>query len=747
MDKFKFAALAIAAAFSVAGAQTADVERRVDDLLSKMTLDEKIGQLCQTAIGKLSKAQMSEDLSKAPCSEKFLADIRAGKFGSLIGRRGLSYNTLQQAATESRLGIPLLIGHDMIHSAKTCWPVPLGLSCTWDEELWHRVGEAMAVESLTLGVNWTFTPMVDVAQDARWGRIAEGGGSDPLVNALMGAALVRGIQGDDMADGRHIAACAKHYVAYGAAIGGRDYNAVEMSDDTLRDVYLPPFRAAIDAGVATIMPAFHSFNGVPCSVNRYLLTDILRVEFGFDGMTISDSNAIKECATGHAVAEEGADVAAQALNAGMDMEMVSHNYANGVKAALASGELEQKTVDEAVRRILRVKFRLGLFERPKIDFDVLDKSTDYAAHYDLAREAAQKCVVLLKNDGVLPLKKDAKIAVVGEVANNWKEMFGCWSGTPNTNSRKTSLIEGLQSVGANATFTRGYDLGGKLDAAELKTAAAEADIVVAAFGESRFENGENNSKARIELNPVQLEALDVLKATGKPLVAVVFTGRPLAMPELAEKADAVVVAWNPGSAGGLGVADVLVGDAEPWGRLTTDFPTATGECPKFYYRTTTGRPHIPGERFKTRYIDVPDKSLWPFGFGLAYTTFEYSGETATVSGDNVVFAANVTNTGSRKGSELVQLYVRDVLAKTVRPRRQLKGFKRVELAPGETKRVEIAVPVSSLGYTVNRTYRVDPGAFEAWIAPDSDSGRTLTFELAAGQSKTMMSTRKFRLSD
>ena len=722
--------LAAIVALAAAGA---DVERRVEELLAKMTLDEKIGQLCQT-LGETSAAAMAGDMSISVRGKRLLAEIRAGKCGSLLAHPGKNYNKLQQAALESRLGIPLLVGGNIIHSANTCWPIPLGLSCAWDEGLWRRVGEAMAVEALAIGVNWALGPAVDVALDARWGRIAEAAGSDPLLNSLMAAALVRGIQGENMADGRHIAACAKHYIAYGAAMGGRDYNAVEMSDDTLRDVYLPPFRAAVEAGVATVMPAFNSYNGVPCSMSRYLLTDILRGELGFDGMTISDYTAVEECTdAGHGVAEHGADAAAKALEAGMDMEMVSRNFADGVKDALASGMLKQETVDEAVRRILRVKFRLGLFEHPTIDFAALNKSIDYAAHYDLAREAARKSVVLLKNNGVLPLKKGIKIAVVGDIANSRKEMFGGWAGTPNTNSRNTKLIDGLKADGVDAIYSRCYNLNGKVDEKALKNAASKADVVIAAFGEYECENCENNSKARIELNPAQCQVVDILAKTGRPFVAVVFSGRPLAIPELAQKASAVVAAWNPGSAGGLGVADVLAGRAEPWGRLTIDFPITTGECPKFYFRPTTGRPsgtRLHGPRWTSRYRDVPETSVWPFGFGLAYTTFEYSGESARAGSGEVVFTANVKNTGGRKGSELVQVYVRDIMAGTVRPRRLLKGFERVELDPGETKRVEIKIPVSALGYTVNGKYRVEPGAFEAWIAPHSDAGRKLTFSLA-----------------
>lgn len=727
---------AIAFATQTAFAAGADVENRVNELLAKMTLEEKIGQLIQ--IGGAPEGAIagleSQDLSKASPDERLLAMVRTGKIGSLIGSRGVQkYNDLQRAAMSGRLGIPLLIGHDMIHSAKTCYPIPLALSCAFDEDLWERIGAAMAPESLLQGCNWTFTPMVDVALDARWGRIAEGGGSDPLVTSIFGAAMVRGLQGKDMADGYHIAACSKHFVAYGAAMGGRDYNTVEMSNDTLHDVYLPPFKAAVDAGVATVMPAFHSYNGVPCSISRYLLTDILRGELGFDGMTISDYDAISECTlSGHGVATEGADAAAKALYAGMDMEMVSSNYANGLAKAISSNLVKMETLDNAVKNVLRVKFRLGLFDHPEIDQAAVEKKVDLAANITLAREAAQKSTVLLKNDGVLPLKKDIKIAVVGDLADDLEEMFGTWSTTGISNSKNTKLIDGFKVDGANAKYTMCYKMNGKLDEKALRDAAAEADVVVAAFGEYSGECGENNAKVCIELNPVQLQVIDILSSTKKPFVAVVFGGRPLAMPKLAEKANAVVLAWSPGGAGGWGVADVLLGEVEPWGRLTTDFPNASGECPKFYSRMMTGRPNgtfSQGARWATRYRDAPDKSVWPFGFGLAYTTFAYANESARVEGDKVVFTAEVKNTGARKGTELVQVYVRDILAQTVRPRRQLKGFKRVAIEPGETKKVEIEVPVASLGYTLNGKYIVEPGDFEAWIAPNSDAGRKIAFEL------------------
>ncbi len=710
-----------------AAPQEIDVERRIDALVARMTLEEKIGQLRQTNGGAVGEA-LSEDMSAAPLDPAFLADVTAGRYGSLLGRRGaVNYNILQRAAVAGRLGIPLLIGHDMIHSSRTCYPIPLALACAFDEDLWTRIGAAIAVESLTVGCNWTFTPMIDVARDARWGRIAESAGSDPLVTSRFGVALVKGLQGDDLADGRHIAACAKHYVAYGAPLGGRDYNAVELSDATLRDVYLPPFRAAVAAGVATVMPAFHSYNDVPCTMNAYLLRDILRGEMGFRGLTISDWGAVDELVA-HGVATPGADAAAKALNGGIDMEMVTTHFADGLAEAVAKGTVREAAIDAAVRNVLRVKFRLGLFDHPTIDAAALEATIDFAAHRALAREAAAKSCVLLKNDGVLPLAAP-RVALVGDIATNSRQMQGTWSTFDFSNTTNDTLLAGLVADGVDVAYTEAYTLTGRVDRVALARACDAADVVVACFGDYLEKTGENNASARIELPGEQLAVIDAVKATGRPLVAVVFGGRPLALPELAEKADAIVMAWNPGGAGGWGVADVLTGAAEPYGRLTTDFPHATGECPKFYSRTTTGRPHVPGERWTTRYNDVPFKSVYPFGHGLAYTTFRYANEAVAVEGAMVVFSVDVTNAGKRKGSELVQVYTHDVVAQTVRPRRELKGFRRVELAPGETRRVEIRVPAATLGYTVDKVYRVEPGRFEAWIAPDSDSGKTLTFRL------------------
>ena len=705
---------------------------RVEDLVGRMTLDEKIGQLVQTG----STGYASDDQSAAALSEELKAAVRDGRVGSLIGACGVQkFNAIQRIAVEeSRLGVPLMVGHDVIHGCRTVLPIPLGLSCAWDAELWRRGAEMMAVEALSRGCNWTFNPMVDIARDARWGRIAEGAGQDPWLASLYASAMVRGYQGVDIRDGRHIATCLKHYVAYGACEGGRDYNTVELSDDTPRNVYLPPFAAGVAAGALTVMPAFHALNGTPCSVDRYLLTDVLRGELGFKGFTISDYNAIAEAANGHAVATPDAEVAAKALNAGMDQDMMSGIYRDHLKAAVESGAVKASDLDEAVRRVLAVKERMGLFEKPYIDADILGK-IDFGAHRALAREAAAKTAVLLKNvGGILPLGKGRRIALLGSLADDRDEMLGCWQ-TWKDGFENATLREGLAADGVEVTYARAWTPTGAVDRAAIRAAAGSADLVIAAFGESCWDygsmNGENCSRADIGLPGHQLEALSEIKAAGKPLVAVLFCGRPLAVPELAEAADALVVAWNPGSSGGWGVADVLTGVREPYGRLTVDFPHRTGECPLYYNRLPTGRPWKAGEFWVTKYIDAPSpgRSLFAFGEGLGYTAFAYSDERVEVADGRVVLRAKVTNTGVRTGTEAVQAYVRDLVATVSRPRRELKGFRRVELKAGESVEVEIAIAARDLGFWHRGRFRVEPGRFAAWIGHDSNSGRELGFDL------------------
>ena len=712
--------LAAAVAALTAGAD----ETRIDALVAKMTVEEKVGQLLQRVTRESSVAN-GGDMTGRAFSEKTCELIRRGEVGSLVGVPGLAdYNLYQKAAVEgSRLGIPLMFGRGYVHGCRVTFPIPLAQSCAWEPELVRRTCAYTAGEALAEGINWVYGPMLDIARDARWGRIAESPGQDPYLASLLAAEMIRGFQGEDLSDGRHLAACVKHYVAYGACEGGRDYNGAEMGEDTLRDVYLPPFAAAIAAGAQTVMPAFSTLNGVPCTMNRHLLLDILRDELGFRGFTVSDWDAIGECDVNHhGVTDDDVDAAARALNAGTEVDMLSTAYAKGLAAAVRGGRVKMSVLDDAVRDVLRVKFALGLFEHPYLDPVSTTGRIDRAAGLALAREAAEKCCVLLKNEkDLLPLRRGATVALGGPYADAAKEMFGCW--TIHTDvSTNQSLQAGLAAEGV-ATVPFG------------SSEAARAEVVVLALGESMWRSGENTSRADLSLPADERALLAAAKKTGKPVVVVLFSGRPLAVPEVAKEADAVLQAWQLGSCCGWGVARVLTGAAEPYGRLTVDFPQAAGQCPFYYNRLTTGRPNDgtkigqPGELWLTRYIDVPFKAVWPFGAGLAYTRFRYGEEKVEVRDGEVVFSAMVTNVGSRRGSEVVQVYVRDCVAEVARPRRELKGFQRVFLAPGESRRVEIVVPRSRFAYHAYGRLVPGEGAFRAWIAPDSDSGRELAFGL------------------
>ena len=730
----------VQAAFPVKSAYRPSDDARARELLAKMTLDEKIGQLTQIS-GADQLGALAQDMSGDTPDDKVLDAIQKGLCGSILGCRGVEgYNKMQKAAMSSRLGIPLTIGHDMIHGAITDYPIPLALSCAWDTNLWGRVASAIAPETLMKGANWAFSPMLDLSRDARWGRIAESPGQDPLLGYLFGYYWTHGLQGDDMSVNNRIAASAKHFVGYGAAQGGRDYNWVEMSESTLRNSYLPGFRGAVAAGLATIMPAFHSWNDVPCSMNRYLLTDVLRGELGFTGFTISDYEAVWEMREGrHGTCANDAEMAAAGVNGGMDVEMLGGTYARGIRTALKMGILSEAAIDTAVLNSLRIKFAMGLFEHPYIDAEALKKSIDFAANRRLAREAAQKSALVLKSEGgVLPPKKSSKPLLLGESATLVGEMHGMWSTWDDSNLENATLLEGLKADQCDVTYVKGWKLGDKseYEREAVQKAAANCDVIIACLGEVCGMTGENRSRANINLPGEQLAILKDLKALGKPLVVVLFNGRPMAIPELAEAADALVEAWQPGGCGGWGIADVLTGAVEPLGRLTTDFPHLSGECPKFYNCPKTGRSQADevakgekGAQWLTRYLDAPIRSLFPFGYGLTYTTFAYAKETVKVEPNQVVFTVQVTNTGKRRGTELVQVYTRDRVAKIVRPRRELKAFERITLNPGESAMVKLVVPREDLGYWMDKTYVPGEGAFYGWIAPDSDSGRCLDFTL------------------
>lgn len=688
----------------------------VEALLKAMTLEEKVGQLTQRLSGPLQGLEATDASGVTP-TDRQLEDIRRGNVGSLLGSCGIqNFNRLQKAAMESRLKIPLMVGHDMIHGCITVAPISFGLSATWDEDVWYRMGLLIARETPLRGCNWTFAPMLDIARDARWGRIAESAGQDPYLASRYAAAMVKGIQSEPPAGCMRVAACLKHFVGYGAAVGGRDYDEVEISDQTLHEVYLPPFRAGVEAGALTVMPGFHTYNRVPCSVNRYLLTDVLRGELGFRGFCISDHGAVFECGpSGHDVWQAVAEGAAQGVHAGMDQEMTRNDeacYPQGLAQAVRSGRVSMAEVDEAVRRVLNVKKALGLFERPYIDAVACSNAVDFDAHLDFCREAAAKSAVLLKNaGGVLPLKPGLKIALLGDLGDNEPEMRGCWASFYELR-RKASLLEGLVADGCDVSYTRAYTLTGAVDRVAIAQAAAKADLVIACFGEYYLQNGENRSFSDISLRGGQLEALAAIKATGRPLVAVLISGRPMAIGPLLEQADAVLEGWSPGSSGGWGIADVLTGRAEPYGRLTADFPRTSGQCPLYYNRLSTGRPYDGGRTFwRTHYEDVKFEPLLPFGFGLTYTEFRYANPSVRREGDAYVFETDVANVGRRQGSEVVQVYVRRRHLAAAVPLRELKGYERQNLRPGETVRVKIAVPVAAVGAS----------AFDYFIAPNSQA--------------------------
>ena len=705
-------------------------ERQIDDLLARMTLEEKVGQLVQIAsvddIGELAE---SPDATRIKLSKNVEGEVRNGRVGSLIGAPGIAnFNTIQRVAVrESRLGVPLMIGHDMIHGVKTQFPCPLGFSCAWDEDIWYRGGRLIALEAPLKGCNWAFSPMLDLCRDPRWGRIVESPGQDPYLGARMAGALVRGEQSQDVA--MKVAATVKHFVGYGAAFSGRDYNSVEMSESTLRNVYLPPFKAGIKAGVLTVVPAFHTMNGVPCSIDKRLLSDILRDELGFAGFTLSDWDALGECLLrGHGVAEDRRELAAMAIKAGMDQDMISGIYQKELIPAVKAGLVSVELIDRSVRRVLWVKNRLGLFEHPYIDEAAVLKQVDLKAHANFAREAGAKCCVLLKNENeVLPLKPGVKVALVGPGAEDEANLSGAWSSFIE-NKSDMLLTEGLRAAGVDFTYTPGYGWHDEpVDTAALEAAVGKADVVVAIFGEHGQESGEGWSKLRLELSKGQLEALAFLKRLKKPIVALLTNGRPLAIPELAEGADAILEAWSPGTSAGAAIADVLTGKVNPQGRLTTEFPYATGQLPLFYNRLQTGRPT---EQIRwSCFRDGPHVALFPFGSGLSYTTFAYTNETVLVREGVVVLTADVKNAGARAGVETVQAYVRQRVGVESRPIRELKGWKKVALAPGETKRVAIEIPVGELSYWAKDRLIQASGKMNAWICHDSVSGTPLAFEL------------------
>jgi len=705
-----------------------EIVAKVNDLLRQMTFAEKIGQMTQFSGTNKQYEQM----------------IREGKIGSLLNVIGAEENNRIQklAVEESRLGIPLVIGLDVIHGYRTIFPIPLAASASWDTVLIRKAAEIAAKEAASAGIHWTFAPMVDIARDARWGRIAEGAGEDPFLGSAIARAQVLGFQGDDLADPLTLLACAKHYVGYGAAEGGRDYNTVDFSERTLREIYLPPFRAAVDAGVGTLMSAFNEIGGVPASANQFTLRTILKGEWGFDGFVVSDWNSVGELVN-HGIAGNCLEAGVKGLTAGVDMDMEGRCYTTAMEALVAEGTLSEELINDAVRRILRMKFKLGLFEHPYVDENlqkglILDRDHIQAA-LDLARES----IVLLKNEkDILPLnrKKLNTIALIGPLADDKEAPLGTWK-CEGWQEDVVTVYEGLKNKfdgDVKINYAKGCDVKGSSRSGFDKAlkAARKADVVVMVMGESADMSGEAASRADLNLPGVQAELINAVAETNKPIVLVLLNGRPLTLSNVESKVNAIVESWHLGIRHGNAVADVLVGDYNPSGKLTATFPRSTGQIPIYYNHKNTGRPGAPDNKFSSKYIDSPSSPLYPFGYGLSYTKFKYTGikveNDCLTPSDELVVNINVKNVGKREGVEIVQLYIRDITGSVTRPVKELKGFRRVALEAGEQKTVQFRVPVRELGfYDLDMKYTVKPGDFSVMIGGNSVDGLTTAFKVVS----------------
>lgn len=698
--------------------------RFVRDLMKKMTLTEKIGQLSQYVGGELLTGPKSGAVSDS-------LFVR-GMVGSILNVGGVdNLRKLQQKNMESsRLKIPILFAFDVIHGYKTIFPTPLAESCSWDLALMYETAKAAAIEASASGIHWTFAPMVDVARDPRWGRIVEGAGEDTYLGCKIAEARVRGFQWN-LGKPNALFACAKHFVAYGAPQAGRDYAPVDLSLSTLAEVYLPPFKACIDAGVHTFMSAFNSINGVPATSNRWLLTDLLRKEWKFKGFVVSDWNAVQELKA-HGVAETDEDAAMAAFNAGVDMNMTDGLYNRCLEKLVRENCIDMNEIDASVERILRAKYALGLFEDPYCFLDNQRESREVrsASAMALARKAAASSMVLLKNaNALLPLSKQTKrIALVGPLANNRAEVMGSWKARGEDKDVVT-VLEGIKNKlgsGTEVNYVQGCDF---LDPSTSEFSAAleaakQSDVVIAVVGEKALMSGESRSRAVLRLPGKQEALLDTLRKAGKPLVVVLMNGRPLCLESVDKQADAMLEAWFPGTQCGNAVADVLFGDIVPAAKLTASFPLTEGQIPNNYNYKRSGRPGDMPYSSTVRHIDVPNRNLYPFGYGLSYTTFSYGEMQCPSAFDEKGFlpvSVDVTNTGNYDGEEIVQLYVADKVASMVRPIKELKGFQKVFIPKGQTKRVEFKLNVKDLGFWNNlMQYVVEPGAFEIMVGTNSE---------------------------
>ena len=739
-----------------------DMDRFLDNLLKRMTLEEKIGQLNLPVTGEITTGQAK--------SSDIATKIKRGEVGGLFNLKGVDkIRDVQHLAVEnSRLGIPLLFGMDVIHGYETIFPIPLGLSCTWDIPAIEESARIAAVEASADGISWTFSPMVDISRDPRWGRVSEGSGEDPFLGALIARAMVRGYQGKDMSRNDEIMACIKHFALYGAAEAGRDYNTVDMSRQRMFNDYMLPYQAGVEAGAGSVMASFSEVEGVPATANKWLMTDVLRGAWGFNGFVVTDFTGISEMIE-HGIGDLQT-VSARAINAGVDMDMVSEGFIGTLKKSVEEGKVSVETVNTACRRILEAKYKLGLFDNPYKYCDLKRPARDIFTkeHRAAARKIAGESFVLLKNEGlsptlapVLPLSPTGTIAVIGPLANTRSNMPGTWS-VAAVLDKSPSLVEGLTewvgnqgkilyAKGSNligdaayeeraTMFGRSLNRDNRTDQQLLDEAlkiASQADVIVAALGESSEMSGESSSRTNLNLPDVQHTLLEALLKTGKPVVLVLFTGRPLVLNWEQEHVPAILNVWFGGSEAGPAIGDVLFGAVNPGGKLTMTFPKSVGQIPLYYAHKNTGRPLKEGkwfEKFRSNYLDVDNDALYPFGYGLSYTTFRFSDITlnrSSIGMDNeLVASVTVTNTGDRAGSEVVQLYIRDLVGSVTRPVKELKGFEKIYLQPNESRTVRFTIAPEMLKfYNADLKFVAEPGDFDVMIGPDSRNVKTARFTL------------------
>ena len=760
------------------------MNRFIDALMKRMTVDEKIGQLNLPVTGDITTGQAK--------SSDIAGRIKRGEVGGLFNLKGVEkIRDVQKLAVEnSRLGIPLLFGMDVIHGYETIFPIPLGLSCTWDMKAIEESARIAAIDASADGISWTFSPMVDISRDPRWGRVSEGSGEDPFLGSLIARAMIQGYQGEKLADqlkrNDEIMACVKHFALYGAAEGGRDYNTVDMSRQRMYNEYFPPFEAAIEAGVGSVMASFNEVDGIPATANKWLMSDVLRGQWGFNGFVVTDYTGISEM-TDHGIGDLQT-VSARAINAGVDMDMVSDGFVGTLKKSIQEGKVSMMTLNTACRRILEAKYKLGLFDDPYKYCDPKRPARDIftRAHRDAARRIASESFVLLKNDNqTLPLKPTGTIAVIGPLADTRSNMPGTWS-VAAVLDRSPSLIEGLREMvgrmdemplnqpnepwyiplmenGANINllyakgsnlisdaayeeratmFGRSLNRDNRTDAELLKEAletANKADVIVAALGESSEMSGESSSRTDLNLPDVQQTLLKELVATGKPVVLVLFTGRPLILNWEQDNVPAILNVWFGGSEAAYAIGDVLFGRVNPSGKLTMSFPQNVGQIPLYYAHKNTGRPLHDGkwfEKFRSNYLDVTNEPLYPFGFGLSYTTFAYSDISLSQSSMDmqgmITASVDVSNTGLLPGGEVVQLYIRDLVGSTTRPVKELKGFERIYLQPGQTRTVTFKIAPEMLKfYDYDLQYVIEPGDFQVMIGSNSRDVKTAAFTVTS----------------